>query len=263
MPAGHSSRGALHEEGSSRPVARIDDLLTQGLKTLGGKPPDSATRAAKQNYSQRVSEVFARAFAGELRERGMSGALPAPLGVRGATGAERRMAGGIGPKRVDVSWATEESGLLLAISVKTINFRDSRSGNFQKNLINRRTDMLYESVTLHRRFPFAVLTGFLIFDKDAATDFTPTRRSTFENAHARLRLFTGRDDPAGRDEQYETLYVVLLDANRFDPGVRAYPVGKPAAPVMLEKVFDELIEWVATRNPDFYEGAGGMLERIR
>ena len=63
------------------------------------------------------------------------------------------MAGGIGAKKVDVTWATEEGGLLLGVSIKTINFRDRKTGNFQKNLTNRRGDMLFEAVTLHRRFP--------------------------------------------------------------------------------------------------------------
>ena len=37
-----------------------------------------------------------------------------------------------------------------------------------------------------------------VFDKDADNDGTGRRKSTFINAHARLRLFTGRNDPAGR-----------------------------------------------------------------
>jgi len=72
-----------------------------------------------------------------------------------------------------------ESGLLMAISVKTINFRDMRSNNLQKNLTNRRGDMLFESITLHRRFPYAVLAGFLLLDKEAAADDTGRRRTTF------------------------------------------------------------------------------------
>jgi len=84
-----------------------------------------------------VSNVAAQAFAEELRARGLTTARPAPPGVLGVSGAERRLAGGLGPTKVDVSWTTEESGLLLAISVKTINFRDRRSGNFQKNLCQR------------------------------------------------------------------------------------------------------------------------------
>lgn len=244
-------------------VARIDDLLVQGFKTLGQKPTDTASRAKKQNYSQRVSEVAAQALAEELRQRGLDTARPAPPGLLGASGAERRMAGGLGPKRVDVSWATEESGLVLAVSVKSINFRDQRSGNFQKNLVNRRGDMLFESVTLHRRFPFAVLAGFLILDHEAAQDATQSRRTTFENAHARFKLFTGRDDPAGRDEQYERLYIVLLDPNQFQPGFKVYPVGDPASSVHLGHALDQLIGLVATRNPDFYEAVDGELHKVR
>ncbi len=134
------------------------------------------------------------------------------------------MAGGLGPKRVDVTWATEESGLLLAISVKSINFMDRKSKAYQKNLTNRRGDMLFESVTLHRRFPYAVLAGFLILDKGATEDDTSQRKSTFENAHARLELFTGRDDPAGRDEQYERLFVCVFDPNQFAPGFETTPL---------------------------------------
>lgn len=244
-------------------MGRIDDLLVQGFKTLGQKPADTASRAQKQNYSQRVSEVAAQALAEELRQRGLDTARPAPPGVLEASGAERRMAGGLGPKRVDVSWATEESGLVLAVSVKSINFRDQRSGNFQKNLVNRRGDMLFESVTLHRRFPFAVLAGFLILDHQAAQDATQSRRTTFENAHARFKLFTGRNDPAGRDEQYERLHIVLLDANQFQPRFKTYPVGDPENPVDLGDVFEDLVGLVATRSPDFYEAVHGELSKVR
>ena len=173
------------------------------------------------------------------------------------------MAGGLGAKNVDVTWATEESGLLVGISVKSINFRDGKTKNFQKNLTNRRGDMLFEAVTLHRRFPYAVLAGFLILDKGAATDNTPKRQSTFDNAHPRLRLFTGRDDPAGRDEQYERIFIILLDSNQFAPTFEVYRVGDSATPIPLETAFDELVTLVAERNPDFYEAVGGNLMRAR
>lgn len=241
-------------------MARVDDTLKAGLKALPTKPKDTEPRPTKQKWSQRVSTVFADAFAQELRDRGLQGARPAPPGVVGSgSGAERRIAGGLGPKKVDVTFATEESGLVLALSVKTINFRDQKTKNFQKNLVNRRGDMLFESVTLHRRFPYAVLGGFLIFDKAAAKDATARRRSTFENAHARLRLFTGREDPADRDEQYELLFLVLLDANPFAPSFEVFNVGEPDTEISLEAAFDDLILRVATRNPDFYEAINGDL----
>jgi hypothetical protein len=240
-------------------MARIDDLLHKALTGLGDKPADTAPQAQKKSYSERISSAVAAAVAEELRARGLQGARPAPPGLTGDSGAERRMAGGIGAKKVDVTWSTEESGLLLGISIKTINYRDSKTGNFQKNLTNRRGDMLIEAVTLHRRFPYSVLAGFFFLDAGAATDHTKMRKSTFENAHTRLRLFTGRDDPGGRDEQFERFFLILLEASSKHSNFQAYAVGESKTVVPMEKVMDQLVELVAIRNPDFYEYLDGSL----
>lgn len=244
---------------SSHP--NIDEAVEAALKSLPVKPGD-ADEGKKGQYSQKVSEKLAVAFGHELRNRGMEEARPASPGELGGSGAERRMSGGIGAKKVDVTWATEESGLLLGISIKTINFRDKKSQNFQKNLTNRRGDMLIEAVTLHRRFPYAVLAGFLFLDKDAANDETLRRRSTFANTHSRFKLFTGRQDPSGRDEQYERLYVALIDANPFAASTKVFEVGKPDEILLLTRVFDELVQIVADRNPDFYECIEGKLSKV-
>jgi hypothetical protein len=172
------------------------------------------------------------------------------------------MAGGIGAKKVDVTWATEESGLLLGVSIKTINFKDRRTGNFQKNLTNRRGDMLMEAVTLHRRFPYAVLGGLFFLDKEAAEDATERRRSTFSNAHSRMRLFTGRNDPAGRDEQYEGMYLLLLDASPTNVSIKAFEVGNSDKEIPIEEVISFLVGLVAARNPDFYEFIDGNLVAV-
>ena len=243
-------------------MGRADDLLLAGLKALPEKPPDSAKRAEKQKYSQLMSEKIANALSEELRARGLKEARPAPPGELGVSGAERRMSGGIGAKKVDVSWATEECGLLFAVSIKTINFRDLKSKHFQKNLTNRRGDMLFEAVTLHRRFPYGVLAGFLFLDKEAAEDATDRRNSTFENAHDRFRIFTGRTDPAGRDEQYERLYIGLVDANPFKPSFKIYESGSEASPVPLSDALDELMQMIADRNPDFYQAENGELQKL-
>jgi hypothetical protein len=226
---------------------------------LGDKPADNSAAPIKKRYSEQVSNAVAVAVADELRHRGLKEARPAPPGVLDISGAERRMAGGIGAKKVDVTWATEESGLLLGISIKSINFRDQTTGNFQKNLTNRRGDMLFEGVTLHRRFPYAVLGGLFFLDAGANDDGTARRRSTFLNAHNRLKLFTGRDDPGGRDEQYEHLYIVLLEASSQHANCRMFCVGDPQTEVPLERALDDLLKAVAVRNPDFYEYDNGVL----
>jgi hypothetical protein len=244
-------------------MSRIDDLLEEKLTTLSLKPGDAAQQSEKKRYSEQVSEAVAQAFAEELRLRGLQGTRPLAVGEGGRAGAERRMSGGLGAKKVDVTWATEESGLLLAISIKTINFRDTRTANFQKNLTNRRGDMLMEAVTLHRRFPYAVLCGLFFLDREAENDGTGRRRSTFLNAHARLKLFTDRDDPAGREEQFERFYLLLLDASPETVSIRAFPVGDPDQEVPLNNIMDDLLYLVAERNPDFYEFTDGNMTRAQ
>lgn len=244
-------------------LARVDDLVAVALRGLPAKPADTALQAAKKRYSEQLSNAVAQAVAAELRHRGLKTALPAPPGEVDRSGAERRMAGGIGAKKVDVTWTTEESGLLLGISIKSINFRDSRSGHFQKNLTNRRGDMLIEAVTLHRRFPYAVLGGLFFLDSGAEADGTKNRKSTFLNAHSRMRLFTGRNDPAGRDEQYEGMFLILFDVNSSSAMTRAYEVGDASREVSMSEIIDSMISLVAERNPDFYECIDGNLVEVR
>lgn len=240
-------------------MARVDDLLKAALIGLGDKPADNSAATVKKRYSEQVSAVAALAIADELRNRGLRDARPAPPGVLDNSGAERRMAGGIGAKKVDVTWATGESGLLLGVSIKSINFRDQSTGNFQKNLTNRRGDMLFEGVTLHRRFPYAVLGGLFFLDAGAENDATTRRRSTFLNTHNRLRLFTGRNDPGGRDEQYEHLYILLLEACAASANYRVFCVGNPDNEVSLDRALEDLLKATAVRNPDFYEYDNGVL----
>lgn len=241
-------------------MARIDERLAEALKLLPTKSSHT-TQEKKKRYSEKISSAVALALAAELRDRGLKEARPAGPGELSGSGAERRMSGGLGAKKVDVTCSTETDGLLLAISVKTINFKDSRTNNFQKNLINRRGDMLMEAVTLHRRFPYAVLAGFFFLDKEAAGDGTARRRSTFHNAHSRLQLFNGRSDPAGREEQFERFYVLLLEASPSRVEIQCYAVGFPDTPISLSDVLDDLLRLIALRNPDFYEFKAGKLGR--
>lgn len=243
-------------------MSKVKSELKSALVALGNKPFDTAPSTTKKAYSEKISHTAALVIAAELRRRGLKQARPAPPGALDSSGAERRMAGGIGAKKVDVTWATEESGLILGISIKSINFRDRRSNNFQKNLTNRRGDMLFESVTLHRRFPYCVLGGIFFLDKDAANDQTPRRKSTFENAHSRFALFSGRDDPEGRDEQYEHLFIGLLDASASGSDVRIFKVGEPHDEVSLDSAIEELLATIALRNPDFYQFDAGKLRKV-
>lgn len=239
--------------------------LDGALRRLPPKPADSERQATKKAYSEKLSHFLAVALGKELKARGCTSVRPTSFPTdsrrgKDGSGAERRIAGGIGSKKVDVSWTTEESGLLLGISVKTVNFRDSK-GHFQKNLTNRRGDLLFESTTLHRRFPFAVLAGLFILDVGATTDGTTKRQTTFLNAHDRLRLFTGRNDIEGREEQFERLYVCVFDSSLTNPDkvLQFYSAGDPSKDLPHEYVFSSLVHLIAERNPDTYRAERGRL----
>ncbi|MHB8758484.1 MAG: hypothetical protein ACYC6V_10770, partial [Bacillota bacterium] len=220
------------------------------------RPPSNATRVDKQRYAQRLSSEVAVSMAEDLRAHGLGGCLPDP-----PRGVEREFAGGIGAKKVDGSWSSEEAGLLLAISVKTVNFADSKTGNYQKNLTNRRGDMLFETVTLHRRFPYAVIGGLLLLHEGARSDDQGReRRSTFENAHDRFRIFTGRADPGGREEQFERAWIGLYTDS--PPSLEIYRAGEPQTALTWGQARDELLQVLAERNPDHFVLASDRLERF-
>lgn len=251
-------------------AGQLEQRLIDAIRAAGPKPSDDAPPRTKGGYNQRLSDQLAQAVSEELRSRGMSGSLPAHPNAHGTrSGAERRLSGGIGAKKVDVSWATEESGLIFAVSIKTIMFRDGQSGAFQKNLTNRRADMLNEAVTLHRRFPYSVLAAFFFFDIGAETDnlkvdgLAKNRKSTFENAFHRLRLFTGREDPAGRDEQFEKFFLFLLDSDQANPSIRMYEANDPVNQVDPDEALDEMMFLVGERNFDLYEELDGKIRKQR
>ncbi|MDE0279991.1 MAG: hypothetical protein OXN16_02780 [Gammaproteobacteria bacterium] len=109
--------------------------------------------------------------------------------------------------------------------------------------------MLLEAATLHRRFPYAVLVGVLILDKESANDATKKRRSTFENAHHSFKPFTGRNGVDEPEEKFEYLYFLLHDANPIKPTARVYSVGNHTEEVDLDSAFDNVVALLAERNP--------------
>ena len=123
--------------------------------------------------------------------------------------------------------------------------------------------MLMEAVTLHRRFPYAVLAALFFLDKDAEQDGTTKRRSTFINAHSRLQLFNNRGDPAGREEQFERFYVALLDASPESVTLRPFAVGDAVNQLSMNEILDEVLKLTAQRDPDFYEFVDGRLQRAQ
>ena len=223
----------------------------------GPKPGDAAPREQKKNYAERLSNDVARYMAAQLRELGLKQCQPDEK-----RGRERQFAGGIGPKKVDVSFATEEDGLVLGVSVKSICFRDKKSQNYQKNLTNRRGDLLSEATTLHQRFPYAVVGGLFLFDRGAAEDGTSKRVSTFITAHEYFRAFDNRSTQANAVQKFEVLGIALYDSKE-PVGLKYYDAGQSDLAKPLQSFFSRLLDRVAERNPDRFRFADGKLTSRR
>ena len=241
------------DRGRGVPDQEPSSLLIDAVRGAGPRPEDDAGREAKKNYAERLSNRVALAIAARLRELGLAGCQPDATG-----GRERQFAGGIGAKKVDVSHATEEDGLILGVSVKSISFADRRTRNYQKNLTNRRGDLLAEATTLHQRFPYAVIGGLFLFDAGAERDGTGRRPSTVLTAHEYFRAFDRRHSQSNAVEKFEALGVLLYRATE-PVACRYFDAGDPGEERPFDAFLRRLLERIAERNPDRFRFAEGRV----
>jgi hypothetical protein len=175
--------------------------LVDAVIAVGARPPQTDSRADKKRYSELLSSHLALEVAEGLRDVGSPGVRP----ERGGAG-ERAFQGGLGPKKVDVTFSDERHGLLLAVSIKTINFAP-----FGKNLKNRFADLCTEAITLHMRFPYSVVCALFAFPCDADED-RPSGRgvSTFKRATTLFASICGREDYTSPGEKFESVTMMLF-----------------------------------------------------
>lgn len=231
--------------------------LREAIKKVGPRPDNRAGRADKKRYSELVSQELALVVAAELRRRGLVGTTPGPSGTR-SEGGEKRIAGGLGDKKVDVTYSTDRGGLILAISIKTISFPDLNTGNYQKNLQNRKGDLVFEVTTLHKRFPYAVVGGLFFLYEDASKDNVGRARiSTFDRAHQVFKIFNRRLGHRNEEAKFECLAVGLY--NSHPPRYQLFEAGNPKKPISFNSFLSELLRQVAERNPEDFVFQNGHL----
>jgi hypothetical protein len=204
--------------------------LLDAIVESGSPPAADAAQATKKRYSEVLSAKMAVAVSEGLRGAGFPRVNPVPGGPH-----EKAFQGGLGPKKVDVSYADEQHGLLLAVSIKSIN-----SPLFGKNLKNRFGDLCTEAVTPHMRFPYSVVCGMFLFPAAADEDITPARPvSTFRRATKLFATISGREDHMDPAERFENFTMVLFQ-----------PVA-PGAPGPWLKLFDVVTEQQVA-EPDYF-----------
>lgn len=237
---------------------------------------DTALQSVKKAYSERLSHELAIEVADALRDCGFSTIKPqrsiVPSGkYKGEERIvkEKEFQGGLGPKRVDVSYSDDRHGLMLAVTIKSINFPSfpkipkttpvqfdySKPGNFSKNVKNRFGDLTTESITLHLRFPFAVVACLYVMPERSRTEKGVNMKiSTFERAAKLYGTISGRAaymDPAEKFEDVVLmLYRPLTSADHpEDVWIELHRSGPVEAKLSEVEYFDTLRELYNQRNP--------------
>jgi len=205
--------------------------LVDAVAGLGPIPGADAPQAEKKRYSERLSAALAEEVADGLRRVGFRNVKP----LRGGPG-EKAFQGGLGPKKVDVSYSDEQHGLILAVSIKSIT-----AAPFGKNLKNRFYDLCTEAITLHLRFPYAVVCALFAFPTAADEDTTPGRTlSTFARATQLLCTLSGREEYTDPDEKFESVTMMLFR-----------PVGEPGEQAIVRLIDAETGQDVT--EEEYYE----------
>lgn len=175
--------------------------LLDAVVAAGSLPRDDASQAQKKRYSEVLSKHLALEVAAGLHAAGLPDVRP----LRDGTG-ERVFLGGLGPKRVDVSFADDRNGLHLAVSIKTICFPP-----YGKNLKNRFGDLCTDAMTLHMRFPFSVVNALFAMPNGADEDVTERRVTpTFRVAAKLFGTISGRQEYTDAGEKFENVTMLLF-----------------------------------------------------
>jgi hypothetical protein len=217
--------------------------LLEAVKAAGVWPAASESASVKKRYSELLSKHLAYEVASQLRDLGFTGIKPLPNGP-----GEKAFQGGLGPKRVDVSFADEQHGLLLALSIKTIT-----SAPYGKNLKNRFYDLCPEGITLHLRFPYSVVCALFCLPSAADEDTVAARStSTFQRAKKLLATISGRQEYTDPGEKFENISMLMfqpvVDDPEITPWVRIIDTSDDKVVSEVE-YFDKIRQIYNRRNP--------------
>jgi hypothetical protein len=222
----------------------------------GQLPAQDSPQAKKKRYSEVLSRNLAVEVAEGLRAVGFPNVKPLREGP-----GEKAFEGGLGPKKVDVSYSNEQHGLLLAVSIKTIT-----AAPFGKNLKNRFSDLCTEAITLHLRFPYSVVCALFAFPAEADKDLTEGRTlSTFQRAAKLLATVSGRKEYTDPSEKFEDISLMLFQPvlpGGEKPKVQLFDAGSTRK-IAEQQYFLKLREIYNRRNPHAIIGDEEEMARNR
>jgi hypothetical protein len=210
----------LRHGGDRAEIASTCASIAEHLRTLG--LPDhywdfiEIGRGQKKNFAQRFSNSLAQKVADALRSR-FPGILPDEHGK----GHESRSRAAGGAKKLDVNYSTKDMGLGLAVSVKTINFRDEKNKRFTKNIKRADGELRAEAQDCHTRQPYAVLVGIILLPLEAATDGVGSG-SSLHHAWDVFSRRGGRSSTEGDQSRFERVFIGLYESAGTRAGTVAF-----------------------------------------
>ena len=216
--------------------------------------PEGDPRKLKHGYAFKLSTSLARTVADSLRAD-FPGVLPGIDGRGGESAAPVHS----GFKRLDVNYSTQQLGLALGVSIKTLNFPDEGSGRFTKNATRIDNELRAEAQDYHHRQPYCVLAALIFVPEATVRDHGSRGRTSFRHIYETLSKRAGRQDHAGPHDRFELVYLITYEDDENSPSFGRMRLTEVRAPTDATDepadatTFDDLIRAIGTtfqtRNP--------------
>jgi hypothetical protein len=147
----------------NRRTSRIE--FKEVLRATGRKPSDEAS----QNETRHYSETFSREIALWIRDRMIEEFNGAEV-LRPEGKVDTIYGRGHKGKSLDVAVLDARKYLLVDISIKTFNFKDRKTKNYQHNFTGRFYELLGEELDLRRSYPCSSLVALIFLPEDGTRD---------------------------------------------------------------------------------------------
>ena len=187
-----------------------DENIVAALDHAGDRD-EGGDQNIKRKWSERFANGCAIAVADGFRSSALRKKRILPESLEGGTEPLTPLGAGT-EKRIDVTVADAVLGLEIGVSLKGLNFEDSRALNYDKNLTGRLYELGDEVRVVHEHLPHAFMVGVFFLPIQSTDDKKSSdSQSSFTRTVLMLRNRTGRLDPSlpGQAGHCDAAYVAL------------------------------------------------------
>lgn len=188
--------------------------------THAGDKPLLGGQNEKRHWSESFANGCAIAIAETFRETSLRDKRILPISLEEGTEPLTPLGSGTS-KRIDVTVSDSVLGLEIGVSLKGLNFRDSRSNNYDKNVTGRLYELGDEVRLVHEHLPHAYMVGVFFVPLASTEDKTERAVCSFSNVVGKLRERSGRLDVAlaAHSSRCDAAYVALYADGTEGPAV--------------------------------------------